>query len=482
LNYIILIHITHQKVMASDKRSFIDFEDFPGEIKGNLYSMPTLYKTASTGKAREWTIYCRLIKSDSQSQSLTKKQNWNLMSENEITLRQKWLEMGVKVPDGIIAEIWTENGLVTGTKSRSAASYIDTPKNQGKKNERNVLQQALVKMRGIYLKKVDEGSTTELINLTQAMAISHNTKFYPMLAKKYEDYADKIIYPIYMQPKLDGNRCIIFLNNIVKPTYQNVIMYTRDHKEHPNNAVNIRIKEELLPFLIRNYNEEEGGSIYLDGELYVHNVSLQKISSAVRDAKNMDSEEVIQYHVYDHFYPKYVKETFQERYRTLKLLWKLSKPDNNIIVLVETVEIQTREACDKQYQKYLLENYEGAMIRTVSGPYIKDPVKKSTQLRSKDLLKRKEIYDAEYEVVGYKDGSGKENGAVIWVCNSGNENGTTFNVTPNMTYEKRYKIYKECVDKFDTKYKNRLMTVQYRSLSDDGIPLQVKAIGFRDYE
>jgi ATP-dependent DNA ligase len=467
--------------MASDKRRFVDFEEFPGNINGNLYSMPTLYKTASTGKAREWTIYCRLIKSDSQAQSLTKKQNWNLMSENEITLRRKWLEVGIKVPDGIIAEIWTENGLVTGAKSRSAASYIEVPTNLGKKNERNVLQQALVKMRGI----VDEGSTTELVNLTESMSISHNTKFYPMLAKKYEDYVDKIVYPVYMQPKLDGNRCVVFLDNIVKPTYKNVIMYTRSHKEHPNNDVNIRIKKELLPFLITNYDEKKGGSIYLDGELYVHNVSLQKISSAVRDAKNMDSEEIIQYHVYDHFYPNYgAKETFEMRNKLLNRIWeiKLRSNSNNILILVETVLVQTKEECDKQYQKYLLENYEGAMIRTVDGPYLKDPVKKSTQLRSKDLLKRKEIYDAEYEVVGYKHGIGKENSAVIWVCQSGNKSGTTFSATPNMPYEERYKIYQECIKKFDTKYKNRLMTVQYRSLSDDGIPLQVKAIGFRDIE
>ena len=58
---------------------------------------------------------------------------------------------------------------------------------------------------------------------------------------------------------------------------------------------------------------------------------------------------------------------------------------------------------------------------------------------------------------------------------------TFFNVTPNLPINERYKIYKECKEKFNEKYKDRMLTVQYRGFSKYGVPLQAKAIEFRDF-
>jgi DNA ligase-1 len=466
--------------MASDKRDFVNFEEFPGGINGdkNLYEMPSLYKTASTGKAREWTIYCRLIKSDSKDQELTKKQNWNLMAENEVVLKDEWVQNKAKIPEGIIAEVWSESGLVTGMMSRSAATYIEVPKNINKKNERNVLQQALVTMRSKYLKKIDDGSITELVNLSNDLVLTNNTKFYPMLAKKYEDFKGKITYPMYVQPKLDGNRCIAFLDKIINPTYVNVIMYTRSHKEYDNNEVNINIKKALLPILVNGYDRAHDCSIYFDGELYIHNQSLQKINSEIRNTKDK-STIPLQYHIYDHFYPWYESEGFAFRNKKLDFILKNLSPDS--LVKHVKAELVNNEIENEQYYKDCLkQNYEGSMIRSVDGPYLKSATKKSEQLRSKDLLKYKPTYDDEYEVIGFKEGdNGKEIGAVIWICKT--PDGHEFSVTPNMPYKERYDIYKECISIFDSKYKNRMMTVEYGGLSDAVIPLRLKAIGFRDY-
>lgn len=476
-------------IMASDKRNFTNFsneDDFPGKINSdkNMYEFPTLYKTASTGKPRQWVIYCRLIKEDSMDTDLTKKQNWNELEETEVPMKQKYLENGEKVPDGIVAQIWTEGGIIGMKISRSAATYILEPKNAGKKNERNVLQQALVNMRSKYLKKIDDGSSTNIDAETE-LVVSEKTKYYPMLAKKYEDFIGKIKFPVYVQPKLDGNRCVVFLDTIDNPTYKNVIMYTRSHKELPYNKTNDAIRKALLDLLADNYHAvAPKESLFLDGELYMHNKSLQQIGS---DAKGKNAAAgAIQYWVYDHFYPSYDKEPFSERVDILAEIYdELADEHKSLIKLLDTWEVTSADQLNDLYKEVLDENYEGLMIRTPDGPYLKSATKKSEQLRSKDLLKRKEVFDDEFEVVGFTDGNnGKEIGAVIWICKIENpvEGNGEFHVTPNMPLKERYVIYKECLKKFDTKYKGRMMTVEYRGLSDNGIPLMAKAIAFRDYK
>jgi hypothetical protein len=106
-------------------------------------------------------------------------------------------------------------------------------------------------------------------------------------------------------------------------------------------------------------------------------------------------------------------------------------------------------------------------------------------LRSRNLLKRKEVYDAEYEIVDFTQGkNGVEINAVIWICQTPNKK--LFNVTPNLPLKSRYKIFNECKaknnDGFIKKYKNRLLTIEYRALSSDGIPLHSKGITIRDFE
>jgi hypothetical protein len=453
--------------MSSNKRDFKNFEQFQGHIDKdkNLYVFPSLYRTTDNGKMRIWTIYIRCIKEDSKSPS-TNKQNWDLMCENEVPIDEKYIRDGQKMPVGIIAEYWTEGGVVGMKISRSAATYV-APKNIGKQNERNTLQQALVECRSKYLKKIDEGL---VLSVGQTVAqITSTTKYYPMLARKY---TGEIKYPVYIQPKLDGCRCISFLNNKKNPTYKDVILYSRGHKEYNYNQSNNEIRKALLPILIKKYDHDKNESLFLDGELYIHDSSLQEINSIVRG--KAEGEQKIEYHVYDMFYPSYDKQSFRYRLDQLKLI-----DFGKNVLLVNSHYTKDQKENDLLYKRYLDNKYEGIMIRVGDCVYAKSATKESEQLRSKDLLKRKETYDKEFEVVGYSQGTkGKNVGAVIWICTSGTK---TFNVVPNSPHEERYKIFEECEEKFDKKYKNRMLIVEYRGLSIEGIPLQGKAIGFRDY-
>ena len=44
-----------------------------------------------------------------------------------------------------------------------------------------------------------------------------------MLAHKFEDYKDKLIYPLFSQPKLDGIRCIVKSNGMWSRTGKRII-------------------------------------------------------------------------------------------------------------------------------------------------------------------------------------------------------------------------------------------------------------------
>ena len=100
-----------------------------------------------------------------------------------------------------------------------------------------------------------------------------------------------------------------------------------------------------------------------------------------------------------------------------------------------------------------------------------------------NLVKMKKQMTDEYEVISFTEGKkGKDKGALLWILKT--DKDISFTVTPkDMTYEERYKLFKEASIKkyFDEKFKGRMMTVEYEDLSKDQIPLRAKSIGFREH-
>ena len=93
--------------------------------------------------------------------------------------------------------------------------------------------------------------------------------YYPMLCYPYEKKKKEIKYPCYVQPKLDGVRC--------------VAVYTELFSRHGNPFPTLsHIKEELLK------NTEH---LILDGELYSENFNFEKIISLVKKKNKTEEEE-----------------------------------------------------------------------------------------------------------------------------------------------------------------------------------------------
>jgi ATP-dependent DNA ligase len=542
--------------MTSDIRNFSEFKDFPGKINKETqnYEFPTLGRNHNK-KGRYWSIYVRLIKNNNKKKYGT---NWNIMEDNQVPIKSEYLINAPSFPEGLMCQIWTESGFRGGKMTRYAPSYSD-PKNIGKKNERNILQQGLVIARNKYLKKLNEGfaiphmvantTTTadaaaaatadaaaaatadaaaaatadaadEAVNSVNAVSAALDEKqkwkdmifserlYFPMLAKHYTKYEKKIKYPVYIQAKLDGLRCVVFLNKTfqdkdpksIRPkTSRDIIMYSRQKKEYAQNVSNNNIRNALVQVLQKLYDLESNCSIYLDGELYRHNVYLQDIGSIARSQEKSTllttpPTTTLQYIIYDAFYPegKKVKMPFKERLDILQNVVKPLIQNNPYIDVLDTKLISNSKDLENIYTDYISDNYEGAMIRNPDSPYSFSS-QKTSKIRSPNLLKKKEVFTEEFEVVGFTRGKeGKEYDAVIFICkipSENNSNTSQFKVVPTGgnfgSYESRSQMLTECLKNngkgFVDKYKNRFLTIEFRGLSKDKIPQHAKAIAFRDY-
>jgi ATP-dependent DNA ligase len=414
---------------------------------------PSLFRKDQAEHLRMWQLKIRCIKKHTQQKFQTI--DWDEMKETQVPILKEYID---NLPEDIITEYYTLTGVQTGKITRSIPTYPD-PKNINKKNFRNHLAQAIFECNALYKKKVEQGFVQDLE--TERLKIS-NQPIFPMLAKNYKDYKQKIKFPVYVQPKLDGLRCIAFFDQELKQ----VRLFTRTKKEYPSNEFNDAIKRELVSFLSIRPN------LYLDGELYIHGSKLQTLNHYTRQENLSRDGKQVQYHVYD----VYENETpFKDRLTQLN-----SIHSNDLIQVVETQLVQTHQELDSFYEKYIQQGYEGMMIRTQDGPY-KGSTHSTTGTRSEHLLKRKEVFTDEFIVVDYTSGTkGKDMHALVWICQTADKK--TFKVVPNLSYEERYQLFKECETDFKTKYMNRLLSVEYRNLSIDQVPQHAKAIYFRDVE
>ena len=207
-----------------------------------------------------------------------------------------------------------------------------------------------------------------------------------MLAHKYNE--DKADYPAFIQPKLDGVRCLFTAKGA----------FSRAN----NRFMNVEhIEQALKPFFAKN------PTAILDGELYNHGLKddFEKIISLVKKKKPTDQDkaeakELVQYHIYD--VASMTIGTYTDRYlfilaeQSLKNKACLQIIDNNLVLDFDDAVVM--------HKKNLKLGYEGSMYRTPSGKY------KGT--RSWDLMKFKDFHDTEATIIGYEIGKGKRQGTL----------------------------------------------------------------------
>lgn len=506
--------------MAASKRSLKDFVNFPGKLNETTgwHEFPCLYVKDVHGNPRKWQINIRLIKPLSSGPIM--ENDWNLMKESQVKIKPEYynnmdsVSTSPQLPAGTQAQIWVETGVMTkksgepGKIVTQKPTYISKGVNEGKANERTVFHQALILARSLWEKRKDGGNTVTPAAKPAAKPLeaseakktdndgdsdaesdsdgemdveSTESPFYhPMLAKNWKDGEKSLEFPVYVQPKLDGTRCVMYLNRPKGAKVKgSIVAYSRSNKIYP--ALDY-IKEILYPAMEQFYDVKNNCSIYLDGELYKHGKLLQDISGDSRNEKaDQKSKDRNEYHIYDCFYPNQLDMPFRERYKLLEKIFKTISgmgATNSVVKLVPVKSVDDLDEANGLYTEYCKRGYEGAMLRNVDGPYMGSNVK--TPGRSPDLVKLKPTFTDEFEIVGYTEGKkGKDVGAIIWICKT--EDGVEFNVTPKgITYEERYRLFKEAKKSFDERYLGLLMTVEYQDLSKKGVPLRAKAVAVRE--
>ena len=215
----------------------------------------------------------------------------------------------------------------------------------------------------------------------------------PMLAykvgKKPVDWSEKV----YIQPKLDGVRCVIYVDD-----KENIRCFSRTGKEFHNLE---HIKLSLNKFFFDYANVD----VVLDGELYNHDLKddFEKIISLVRkqkptDADKAEAERLIQFHCYD-----YIETVMDKPYGYRSDQLACSDMYNYCIKYVETTLVNSKDSAQLRHQYNLNNGYEGSILR-LDKPY--------QQKRSYNLQKFKDFNDTEATIVGYEIGKGKREGTL----------------------------------------------------------------------
>ncbi len=142
-------------------------------------------------------------------------------------------------------------------------------KNIGRSNETTPFEQACFDAESAFKKKKDNNYVEHVPNNTEA-----STYVLPMLAHSFFKRGHNIIYRAYVQPKLNGVRCLA-----TKVSKTEIDFRSRKGKSY--NEVCQHLKGTLLDMMIV-------GDIY-DGELYNHSWTFQQIarhSKKVREGQN----------------------------------------------------------------------------------------------------------------------------------------------------------------------------------------------------
>lgn len=369
----------------------------------NIPNFPILYAYSSKGKTKCWSIKV----------------------DHQLDTEQVFIE----TTHGYI-----DSNLVT------TINEVKSGKNLGKANETTKLEQAINDATSAWTKKKDKGYS-ETVERSNAIQL-------PMLAHDYFKRGKDIVFPCYVQPKLNGVRMLAYKANGV------VTLYSRGGKKFTTLT---HIANKLTTLL----NEGE----YLDGEVYSPNLDLQDIVSILKCEKEDRGRKRLQYWVYD--FPN--DKPFESRLASLQAK-QSNFPHDNSIQLVPTHYCLTSASVKDYFKDFIKQGNEGLILRNANGLY-------SYNHRSKDLQKYKEFQTDEFEIVeviGGEEGKAEEDCA-IFVCKT--NNGAVFNARPKGSRETRtqWLINKDNLI-------GKLLTVKYFEYTPDGIPFHPVGEAIRDYE
>jgi len=291
---------------------------------------------------------------------------------------------------GTRSEIVIKSGLLDG-KQTTQTIVVSCGKNIGKANETTHFEQAVKETEARIVAQEKDGYVDDLKNLRDS-GVAGSGQLKPMLAQKYDptrkqkgskDLVQLKLHgkEVAVQPKLDGNRCLITL------TPMSGQMWTRTGTLMP-----VQLRHILVP-LIARMAQHQIPEVTLDGELYDHEgMTFDELNGLVKKVDATEEQRVkratIKYHLYDVMLPV----GFELRHKFIT---------NYFSSVMNTELVRTDFVPAVEHELYLWlegvvkQGYEGLIVRKLGIPY--------ENKRTWQLLKYKQFEDEEFKLVDFEE-------------------------------------------------------------------------------
>lgn len=359
---------------------------------------------------------------------------------------QTWPMLFVKTASGSLNywQIWTEGpdicmrwGQLGGQEQTNRTPAEG--KNAGRSNATTAEEQAVKEAESKFKKQL----RLKYVRSKEEAESGVNIK--PMRAYELDEKRrEKLVYPLTIQPKYDGCRCMAYPkeDGTTRLMSRGGLDYELQH-----------VQEELVGRIPKGW--------CLDGELYVHGMSLQTIRHHLETPSEQSSQ--IQLVCYDITDLPPNKIPWDARYLML-CEWFAKNSDLKYVRMSPSIQVGSFEDLDSMHDTWVGVGYEGLIARLHDGEY-------KLAAKNTKLLKYKKFQDAEFLVVDWSLG---KDGIIQYTCVQ--EQGEMFEARPIGSEEERARLLEEAKQGKATGQK---LTVRFMGRSDDNIPLHPRGIAFR---
>lgn len=334
------------------------------------------------------------------------------------------------------------------------------------KAKRNAFQQAEQEFNALIKKTCDKGykrlsdltkiswediTITELNKIVPSISTDQGGNIKPQLAKSSNDCAASIFEKeFFSSRKIDGVRLLLRYDqeeDCLKTS-------SRGGGDYDISTTEIREDGQLLNLF------RENPDLILDGELYVHGWSLQKISGTARLKTWEDRCSKLEFWVFDYVD---TEKSFNNRLDFLTDL-SIDFKDNPKVKVLEHELVSGWNKIKKLHDKYVQEGFEGAVLRKPSAVY-------TPGARNSNWVKIKDRMEEEFEIIGMEPGLRPED-MCFWLKTKW---GGKFKAMPNGDRELRTEYYKNWKD-----YVGKAGTCSFFSWTEDRLPSQPKLKHIRE--
>lgn len=342
-----------------------------------------------------------------------------------------------------------DNVLIIQHGMLNGATQVSTELVELNKSGRDIDQQVTLAMQSRINKQRDKGYCDSVEEAMNSKGLNASKLAKPMLAQKFRDVKNIDFANCFVQYKYNGHRCLVTKQN------GKLIAYSRNGK--PINSVDHILKD--LQWLPEGYT--------LDGELYLHGVPLQTISSLVRK-NQLDSRKLV-YVVYDSIMPA---QSYSARHDWL-LSREFGRTTPSICVAPTFAYTESKMPIKERLAESIANGYEGLILRHGNTGY--EPGK-----RSQSLVKVKQVLDDEFCIIGVHQSA---DGWAIFECNAMPRVSPaarvfdTFRVSAMGAMQDKHRAWTN-----RNNFIGKMLTVEFFEWTIDNKPFHPVAIGVRGAE